>query len=97
MTQKKSSVVTVVPSANFSISLSYYRYICYVPLALWYPTMKGGSRRAEKSRKVLMMKMKAAKLGWAETAGQEQDWRKARAGLKHEQGRSRAGTKQGQS
>ena len=27
-------------------------------------TIKGGSRRAEKSRKVLMM-MKAAKLGWA--------------------------------
>ena len=29
-----------------------------------YGTIKGGSRRAEKSRKVLMM-MKAAKLGWA--------------------------------
>ena len=29
-----------------------------------YRTIKGGSRRAEKSRKVLMM-MKAVKLGWA--------------------------------
>ena len=46
-------------------------------------TIEGGLRRAEKSRKVLMMMMKAAKLGWAETAGQEQDWRKARARLKH--------------
>ena len=60
-------------------------------------TIKGGSRRAEKSRKVLMKMMKAAKLGWAETAGQEQDCRKVRAGLKHEQGRSRAGTGQVQS
>ena len=35
-------------------------------------TIKGGSRRAEKSRKVLMM-MKAAKLGWAGAgAGKEQ-------------------------
>jgi len=35
-------------------------------------TIKGGSRRAEKSRKELMM-MKAAKLGWAGSgAGQEQ-------------------------
>ena len=31
---------------------------------LYLNTIKGGSRRAEKSRKVLMM-MKAAKLGWA--------------------------------
>ena len=61
-------------------------------------TIKGGSRRAEKSRKVLMMMMKAAKLGWAGPgAGQEQGWSKARAGLKHEQGRSRAGTEQEQS
>ena len=60
--------------------------------------MKGGSRRAEKSRKVLMMLMKAAKLEWAGPgAGQEQGWSKAVAGLKHEQGRSRTGTGQEQS
>ena len=53
-------------------------------------TIKGGSRRTEKSRKVLMMMMKAAKLGWA-GAGQEQGRSKARAGQKLEQGRSRAG------
>ena len=36
-------------------------------------TIKGGSRRAEKSRKVQMMMMKAVKLGWAGPgAGQEQ-------------------------
>ena len=57
-------------------------------------TIRGSTRRAEKGRKVLMMMMKAAKLGWAETAGQEQDWSKARAGLQHEQGRSMAGTGQ---
>ena len=53
-------------------------------------TIKGGSRRAEKSRKVLMMMMmKAGKLGWAGPgAGQEQGWSEARAGLKHEQGRT---------
>ena len=62
-----------------------------------FNTIKGGSRRAEKSRKVLMMMMKAAKLGWAGTAGHEQGRSKARAGLKHEQGRSRAGTGQVQS
>ena len=44
-------------------------------------TIKGSSRPAEKSRKVLMMK--AAKLGWA-GAGQEQTRSKARAGQKHE-------------
>ena len=56
-------------------------------------TIKGGSRRAEKSRKVLMMMMmKAAKLGWAGPAGQEQGRSKARVGLKHEQ--SRAGAEQ---
>ena len=45
----------------------------------------------KKSRKVLMMMMKAAKLGLAGPgAGQEQGWSKARVGLKHEQGRSRA-------
>ena len=49
-------------------------------------TMKGGSRRAELSRKVLMM-MKAAKLGWAGLgAGQEQA--RSRLGAKQEQGRS---------
>ena len=48
-------------------------------------TIKGGSRRAEKSRKALMMMMmKASKLGWVGPAGQEQGWSKARAGLKHE-------------
>ena len=36
-------------------------------------TIKGGSRRAEKSRKVLMMMMKTAQLGWAGPgAGQKQ-------------------------
>ena len=36
-------------------------------------TIKGGSRRAEKSRKVLMMMMKAAKLGLKEPgAGQKE-------------------------
>ena len=45
-----------------------------------------------------MMMMKAAKLGWAGPgAGQEQGWSKARAGLKHEQGRIRAVTGQEQS
>ena len=43
----------------------------------------------KKSRKVLMMMMKATKLGWV-GAGQEKGWSKARAGLKHEQGRNRA-------
>ena len=39
-----------------------------------------------------MMMMKAAKLGLVGPgAGQEQGWSKARVGLKHEQGRSRAG------
>ena len=51
----------------------------------------------KKNCKVLMMMMKAAKLEWAGPAGQEQDWSKARAGLKHEQGRTRAGTGQEQS
>ena len=41
---------------------------------------------------MMMMMMKAAKLGWAGPgAGLEQSWRKARPGMKHEQGRSRAG------
>ena len=56
-----------------------------------YHTIKGGSRRAEKSRKVLMM-MKAAKQGWAGTGvGKKQGWTKnrSRAGAGQEQGRSR--------
>ena len=45
-------------------------------------TIKGGSRRAEKSHQVLMM-MKAAKLGWAGPgAGQEQGRNRARAELR---------------
>ena len=56
---------------------------------MWF-TIKGGSRRAEKSYKVLMMMMmKTAKLGWAGPgAGQEQE---------REQGRnmSREGAGQG--
>ena len=59
-------------------------------------TIKGGSRRAEKSRKVLITMMKAAKLGWA-GARQEKGWSKTRAGLKHEQGTIRAGMRQKQS
>ena len=51
-----------------------------------YNTIKGGSRRSEKSCKVLMV-MKAAKLGWAG----------AGAGLEQEQGRSSAGQEQGRS
>ena len=63
-----------------------YEYISIIVVII---TIKGGCRRAEKSRKVLMMMMKAAKLGWAGPgAGQEQGWSKARAGLKHEQGRT---------
>ncbi len=61
--------------------------------------MIGGSGRAEKSRKVLMM-MKAAKLGWAET-GVEQE--QGRSRVKHSKaergqklGRSRAGAGQEQ-
>ena len=52
-------------------------------------TIKGGSRRAEKSFKVLMKMVKAAKLGWAGPgAGQERGRSKAKAGQTHEQGRS---------
>ena len=54
-------------------------------------TIKGGTRHAGKSRKVLMM-MKAAKLGWAGAGeGKKQGWTKSRA----RQGRSRAGQEQG--
>ena len=46
-------------------------------------TIKGGCRRAEKSRKVLMMMMKVAKLGWAGPgAGQEQGRNRAGAELR---------------
>ena len=56
-------------------------------------TIKGGSRRAEKIGKVLMM-MKAAKLGWAGAgAGKKQGWTKSRA----RKGRSWAGQEQGRS
>ena len=56
-----------------------------------YNTIKGGSRRAEKSRKVLMM-MKAAKLGCAGAgAGKKQGWTKSRA----RKGRSWAVQEQG--
>ena len=64
-------------------------------------TSKGGSRRAEKSRKVLIM-MKAAKLGWAGAgAGKEQGWSRSRAGAgpgraEAGQGRSRAEVGTGQ-
>ena len=37
-----------------------------------------------------MIMMKVVKLGWVGPAGQEKGWSKARAGLKYEQGRSRA-------
>ena len=42
-------------------------------------TIKGGSRRAEKSCKVLMMMIEAAKLGWA-GPGAEQGRKRAGAG-----------------
>ena len=60
-------------------------------------TIKGGSRRAEKKRKVLLM-IKAAKLGWAEErAGQEQGLGSrgiAGAGAEQEQSWGRAGEEQ---
>ena len=57
-------------------------------------TIKGGSRRAEKSRKVLMM-MKAAKLEWAGSeAGQEQTM--SRPGAGQEQCKSREEARVGQ-
>ena len=52
-------------------------------ILLYYYTIKGGSRRAEKSRKALMM-MKAAKLGWAGSgAGQEQTMSRPGEKLSH--------------
>ena len=57
-------------------------------------TIKGGSRRAEKSRKVLMM-MKAAKLGRAVPgAKQEQTTSWPGAGWEHARSNARAGKKQ---
>ena len=62
-----------------------------------YFTIKGGSRRAEKSRKVLMM-MKAAKLGWAGSgAGQEQTMSRPGAGWEHARSRPGAMEEQGRS
>ena len=60
-------------------------------------TIKDGSRRAEKSRKVLMM-MKAAKLGWAGSgAGQEQTMSRPGAGWEHARSRPGAMEEQGRS
>ena len=59
-------------------------------------TIKGGYRRAEKSRKVMMM-MEAAKLDLAGPGVGQKQGRSgpgARAEQKQEQGRSRAGTGQ---
>ena len=59
-------------------------------------TIKGSSRRAEKSRKVLMMK--AAKLGWASSrAGQEQTMSRPGAGWEHARSRPGAMQEQGRS
>ena len=59
---------------------------------MFFSTIKGGSRRAKKSCKVVMM-MKAAKLGWAVSgAGQEQTMSKPRAAWGH--ARSRPGAMQ---
>ena len=60
-------------------------------------TIKGGSRRAEKSRKVLMM-MKAAKLGWAGSgAGQELTMSRPGTGWEHARSRPGAMQEQGKS
>ena len=60
-------------------------------------TIKGGSRRAEESRKVLMM-MKGAKLGWAGSgAGQEQTMSRPGAGWEHARSRPGAMQEQGRS
>ena len=55
-------------------------------------TIKGGSRRAEKSCKVLMM-MKAAKRGWA-GAGQEQTMSRPVVGREQARSNARAEKKQ---
>ena len=94
-------MTSFLSSLHFSFVLVIFyplsHLILILILYLLLDTIKGGSRRAEKIRKVLMIMMKVAKLGWVEPAGQEQDWSKVRVGLKHEQGRSRAGTGQEQS
>ena len=65
-------------------------------MTLTFTTIKGGSRRAEKSRKVLMMK--AAKLGWAGSwAGQEQTMSRPGAGWEHARSRPGAMQEQGRS
>ena len=62
-----------------------------------FDIIKGGSRRAEKSRKVLMM-MKAAKLGWAGSgAGQEKTMSRPGAGWEHARSRPGAMQEQGRS
>ena len=67
-------------------------------LVFEFNTIKGGSRRAEKSREVLMM-MKAAKLGWA-GSGAEQEQTMSRPGARleagHEQCKSREKARVGQ-
>ena len=64
-------------------------FIEYSLLEIKFINIKGGSRRTEKSRKVLMM-MKAAKLGWAGSgAGQEQTM--SRPGTGQEQAGSTLG------
>ena len=66
---------------SVSLSVSSFVFLCFrFSLS---STIKGGSRRAEKSRKVLMMMMmKAARLGRVGPGvGQEQGWSKASAGL----------------
>ena len=73
--------------------LFYCRYCIYDS----NNTIKGGSRRAEKSRKVLMM-MKAAKLGWTGSgAGQEQTMSRPGAGWEHARSRPGAMQEQGRS
>ena len=68
----------------------------FSPFFAYFRTIKGGSRRAEKSRKVLMMIMKAAKLGWA-GAGQEQTMSRPGAGCELSRSRPGAMQKQGRS
>ena len=75
---------------------SLLQYFCAAlwDVFLYFYTIKGGSRHAEKSRKVLLM-IKAAKLGWAGPgAGQEQTM--SRPGAEWEQTRSRSGATQEQ-
>ena len=92
--QKGDQAVAVMHCSYLSL-LSISLLPIYQPFSLstflFLSTIKGGSRRAEKSRKVLMM-MKAVKLGWAGAgAGKKQGWTKSRA----RKGRSWAGQEQG--